>query len=172
MSDADRFWAKVDRSGDCWLWTAAVDRKGYGRFSVGGQRDAQGNRRNGMVGAHRFSCELEHGPIGDTRLWVLHRCDTPACVRPNHLFLGTPLDNVRDMDGKGRRINGQLRGTAHPNSVLTERAVREIFALYRAGGVTQAALAKKFGVCLSTVNHLFTGRLWGHLGLHKEASRC
>lgn len=106
----ERFWSKVDRKGDCWLWLGALDRKGYGRFSVGNSRHADGSRRNSMVAAHRFSFEQTGGPAGS--LFVLHRCDNPRCVRPEHLFLGTNLDNVRDMDAKGRRP-GQDRGARH-----------------------------------------------------------
>lgn len=87
----DRFWNKVDRSGDCWTWQGSRDRKGYGRVSV--------NQR--PVLAHRFSWTLSHGPIPDG-LCVLHKCDNPPCVNPEHLFLGTIADNNRDMVAKGR----------------------------------------------------------------------
>ncbi len=160
---------KVDTSGDCWTWLGATDEKGYGRFSIGGSHKADGSRRNSMVAAHRFSYEAHIGPIprfsGDERICVLHRCDNPACVRPEHLFLGTDRDNVHDMDRKGRRVNGQLRGSRHPGAILTEEQVRTIVDLHRIRGVSQAQLSREFGVCTSTVNHIFTGRLWKHLGL-------
>lgn len=162
-----RFMRKVDSSGECWTWLGAKDRKGYGRFSIGNSRGPDGTRRNSMVAAHRLSYEIHVGPIptSEVKLFVLHRCDNPACVRPDHLFLGTNADNVHDMDRKGRRVNAQLRGSAHPLAVLTEEKVRSIVELHRARGVTQAQLSRDFGVCRSTVNHIFTGRLWGHLGL-------
>ena len=75
----------------CWEWTGSKNDKGYGR--VYADRDEKR--------AHRAMWEQAHGPVPDG-LWVLHRCDNPPCVNPDHLFLGTPLDNVRDMMAKGR----------------------------------------------------------------------
>ncbi len=77
----------------CWLWMGSTRSGGYGGFHVGGTT---------KVGAHRYAYERANGPIPHG-LWVLHRCDTPTCVRPDHLFLGTAIDNYRDMVAKGRR---------------------------------------------------------------------
>lgn len=105
----ERFWAKVDKSGDCWVWTAAVVGSrnpkykrigGYGAFGVGGK----------VRRAHRVSWELANGPIPDGAL-VCHSCDNRSCVRPSHLFIGDQSDNVHDMDAKGRRVN--------PGSLMT-----------------------------------------------------
>lgn len=92
-----RFWSHVDKTGDCWLWTASVfkDRYGYGKFNAASEKPTR------VVYAHRFSWELANGPIPDG-LWVLHHCDNPPCVRPDHLFLGTQSANVADMHSKGR----------------------------------------------------------------------
>ena len=160
-----RFWSKVDRSGECWSWLGALDRKGYGRFSVGNSRGPNGTRCNSMVAAHRFSYEQAFGSAAG--LFVLHRCDNPRCVRPEHLFLGTNLDNVRDMDAKGRRVTVVKRGSSHANAVLDEDKVRSIFRQHRVEGVTQAELARRHGVSRGAINHIFTGRLWAHLGLLK-----
>lgn len=87
---ADRFWAKVAKGDDCWLWTGAVagyPGNDYGAFNKGK--------------AHRFSWELHRGPI-PAGLFVLHKCDVTRCVRPDHLFLGTQKDNMQDMVAKGR----------------------------------------------------------------------
>lgn len=102
-----RFWAKVNKTDRCWLWTGAGGEKGHGVFSWDGRQG----------GAHRFSWELHKGPIPDG-LHVLHNCpdgDNPACVNPAHLWLGTIADNNRDMFAKGRGAVGdqhpaRLRG--------------------------------------------------------------
>jgi hypothetical protein len=94
----ERFWSKVDKSGECWLWLGAKGDKGHGLFWFAGRQD----------GAHRVSYILAHGPIPDG-FWVLHNCpdgDEPSCVRPAHLWLGTVTDNNRDMFAKGRGAVG------------------------------------------------------------------
>lgn len=158
-----RFMAKVAvQENGCWMWTGGKDRKGYGLFSVGPSRNPDGSRRNSMKAAHRVSYELFNGGIPDG-LFVLHKCDTPGCVNPEHLFLGTNLDNVRDMDSKGRRVNGPSYGSDHGNAVLDEKQVLEIMELLKARKPTQKEIAKMYGVAHSTINHIATGRLWSHL---------
>lgn len=90
---AVRFWAKVEKTPTCWEWRGATV-TGYGHISMGG---VLGKIRL----AHRISWEMHNGPIPDG-LHVCHRCDNPKCVRPDHLFLGTDLDNAQDRDAKGR----------------------------------------------------------------------
>jgi hypothetical protein len=109
-----RFWKSVNKDGYCWLWTRKPDAYGYGVFSVNGRHTR----------AHRFSWELHHGPVPDG-LWVLHKCDTPACVRPDHLFIGTQMDNVTDMIAKGR-----YRGIA-PKNIREDRACQWCGKRYR-----------------------------------------
>ena len=93
--DEIRFWSKVDRSGDCWEWMAYRLPKGYGTMRIA-------NRRKGL--AHRISWEIHFGPI-PTGMHVLHKCDNPPCVNPDHLMLGTAADNIHDMVDKGRHSN-------------------------------------------------------------------
>lgn len=89
-----RFWSKVALTESCWLWTGATTPFGHGTIWLGSSGEGRGY-------AHRVSWELAHGPI-PVDVCVLHHCDTPACVRPEHLFLGTQADNMRDMASKGR----------------------------------------------------------------------
>lgn len=167
--DIDRFFAKVEKTPGCWLWLGATDRKSYGRFSVGGSRHPDGTRRNSMVAAHRFSFELQEGPIpagdGFHGTCVLHRCDNPRCVNPEHLFLGSNADNVRDMISKGRARPNPPKGSAHKLAKLNEEQVRQIVCRYSIEKISQKRLANEFGVCLATVSHILTGRNWSHLGL-------
>lgn len=108
VPDASRFWSKVDRRADgCWTWTSQRDASGYGLFWIGGR-----TRR-----AHRIAFLLGGGTLTEG-FCVLHRCDNPPCVRPDHLFLGTQRDNLRDAVRKGRRHPalyhlGHFK--AHPN---------------------------------------------------------
>lgn len=87
-SRRERFWSHVNKDGDCWLWTGSLNNHGYGTFGSGEL-------------SHRISWVFAYGtiPVG---LFVLHHCDNPLCIRPEHLFLGTQSDNVRDMLAKGR----------------------------------------------------------------------
>ena len=107
---ASRFWAKVNKRGPvhpvlktpCWLWVRKGDsRSGYGRFYSGDQYHV----------ASRFAYQLANGAVPEG-LWVLHRCDTPRCVNPEHLFLGTHDDNMADLRAKGRG-NSQHRDQSH-----------------------------------------------------------
>jgi HNH endonuclease len=126
------FWSKVIRSeGDgCWIWTGAMSGDGYGQLGVLGWR----------TGAHRFSYELTNGAI-ESGLRVLHRCDNPPCVRPNHLFVGTQADNVLDMVSKGRR--SPTVGARNPNAKLSDD---QVMAIRASTGRTDADLGREFGV--------------------------
>lgn len=92
---ANRFWSKVDKSGECWTWMRSTHRGGYGSFTV--FRDGSFKK----VRAPRMAYELTHGTI-DPSLVICHKCDNPRCVRPDHLLLGTQDDNLKDMSAKGR----------------------------------------------------------------------
>lgn len=92
---AKRLWAKVTRSDGCWIWTGATHPNGYGHLR------GEGGVAAPFVYAHRAVYELTFGPIPDG-LSVCHTCDNPRCVRPDHLWLGTASDNMRDCVAKGR----------------------------------------------------------------------
>ncbi|MCK9496739.1 MAG: HNH endonuclease [Dehalococcoidia bacterium] len=164
---ADRFWSKVDQNGPipehvpslgpCWVWTASRN-KGYGQF----------NRDGRPVPAHRVSYELAHGPVPDG-LFVMHRCDNRACVRPEHLAPGTPAENTADMDNKGRRINVPQVGESHGCARLTEEEVIEIRRRVSTGEKSRL-VAADYGVSRETVSAIKTGRLWKHLLRGAEAA--
>jgi DNA-directed RNA polymerase specialized sigma24 family protein len=141
-----RFWEKVNRTPDCWTWTGAANRTGYGSV----------RRRPHMYAAHRLSYEFAYGPIPEG-LWVLHRCDNPPCVRPDHLFLGTQRENNEDCSRKQRR---RRIGTA--GAKLTELYVRQIRSLY-IGGLTQREIAERFAVTQVTVSNVIRGRTYNYV---------
>lgn len=119
-----RFWGKVDTTGECWEWRGAKSRGGYGYMI----RYRDGKPRSYL--AHRVSWEIAHGPI-PAGLLVCHHCDNPGCVRPDHLFVGTDADNSRDMWSKGR--GRPPRGFNHPRATLTWAQVCEIRAQFAHG---------------------------------------
>lgn len=130
----------------CWLWTGYINkRSGYGIFS----------RKGKSVQAH---CESYKTFKGDTNgLCVLHTCDVRSCVNPDHLFLGTRTDNIRDMDKKGRR--NTPKGEAHRWSILTQQQVDEIRELPKTMG-SGAFLARKYGVSNVTICSIRKGTRW------------
>jgi hypothetical protein len=151
----DRFWSRVDKSGDCWVWTAATTNGGYGVIRDTG--------RNGkIIRAHRLSWELHNGPI-PAGIEVCHRCDNPPCVNPAHLFLGTHQDNVTDTVNKGRASGGGPRGSLHHQAKLTEAQVLDIRAVYAAGAASQRQLARKYNVDRGTIQHIVKRMVWTHI---------
>lgn len=141
----DAYVSPPDSDG-CWLWTGGVTNGGYGRFRLNGS----------TVMAHRYSFSREHGPI-PAGMYVLHRCDVPACVRPDHLFLGSLKTNTQDMIAKGRKR--QVRGESHGRSKITEQTVVAI----RAATGTQMEIAERFGVTQPLVSMIRSKKIWSHV---------
>lgn len=134
----------------CHLWTGYVSRGGYGRIGAGG-----GNA--GMLATHRVAWELYCGPIPDG-LQVLHRCDTPSCCNPDHLFVGSIADNMADRTAKGRGVRGERAGLAK----LTEALVMEARRL-RAEGLPYAEIGRRIGISQSHAYRVCAGLRWKHV---------
>jgi hypothetical protein len=135
----ERFMEKVQITDSCWLWLAVKNQDGYGRFRHGKK----------LYSAHRVSYELHIGPIPEG-LCVLHSCDTPACVNPSHLFLGTQNDNIQDMERKGR--------AKHPKNTRQKvKVTREMYkdiVYFEFIGKSQTFIANKFGISQAYVGKL------------------
>ncbi|HEX6537480.1 MAG TPA: HNH endonuclease [Gemmatimonadaceae bacterium] len=150
LNPAAVFWSKVHKTDSCWLWTGDTFNKEYGRFGIDGRQQP----------AHRVAWQLTHGPIPEG-LFVCHNCpdgDNPLCVNPEHLFLGTHVDNMADKVRKGRasRTRGERSGTAK----LTQDRADEIRHRHARGGVSRAALAREYGVSQSTISAIILRRRW------------
>lgn len=146
-SSIGRFWSRVDKSGECWIWTGAKTAAGYGEIYLDGR----------MVYAHRLSSEMAEGPIPEG-IFILHKCDRPDCVKPEHLFRGTHQANMDDMWAKGRGNPGRHPfGDEHPRAKVTDDQVVEI-RRRRWAGESRATLAAEFGITPQYVGDLATGR--------------
>lgn len=157
---SSRFWRYVHKTEDCWLWTGVL--KGTGRNKYGILAMATGTSiRHKNEGAHRVSWKIHFGEI-PPGMFVCHRCDNPQCVRPDHLFLGTNKINMQDMAAKGRGKPPDNRGSRHGMSRLTEPEVVEIRLLF-SNGSRACELAERFGVALSTIYSVTSGRHWMHV---------
>lgn len=142
----------------CWLFTGALNESGYG--IVG-----KGSRGAGVDRAHRITYQHYVGPIPDS-LFVCHHCDVPSCCNPEHLFIGTNDENMRDCRAKGRDAkppkNPHVVGEVHPGHKLIAAQVLEMRAL-RAKGHTLRSLADRYGIGDPTVHRITTGKSWKHL---------
>lgn len=140
------------QQGECLIWSASKLGPHYGGVKFAGK----------MRRAHRVSYELHFGAI-PLRMVVMHRCDNPLCIRPEHLRLGTQAENVADMWAKGRqRI---LTGEAHPRAKLKAEQVAAIRARYkpRSKKNGQHALAREFGVSRPVIAGIVAGTLWASI---------
>jgi hypothetical protein len=156
---AERFWSHVERGEGCWLWTGSRQYgHRYGLTTVAGKTRL----------AHRVAWELTNGPIPDG-LYVCHRCDNPPCVRPDHLFLGTPSVNNLDAVAKRHNIHAAAperlaRGERVNTAKLTEDDVRAIRARAAAGGVTYRQLADEYGLRdVKGIYLIVNRRTWRHV---------
>jgi len=187
LPNEDRFWPKVDKSAGpekCWIWKGAMYPNGYGGFAM---RDFEkGVAKSGY--AHRAAYILSFGAI-PRKLHVCHTCDVRNCVNPDHLFLGTATDNIRDCISKGRNARGPTHGLVknpsaaargerhssvlHPEKVpkgskhwgtkLTEADIPKIRAMHIPRIFTCKMIAEKFGVGKSAIVHIIAGDRWKHV---------
>lgn len=148
----DRFNSKVDIRGpnDCWNWTAYKIPTGYGQYWADGT----------MKSSHRIAWEIANGPIPDG-MFVCHKCDNKTCVNPNHLFLGSHQDNMKDRNSKGRQA--KLTGILNGQSKLTEEQVLAIRSFYATGSYTQTELGERFGVSHQQIGYIVNRKLWTHI---------
>lgn len=150
-----RFWKHVQKTANCWLWTAHCYPNGYGGFSMGEGAKAY---------AHRYSWELHNGPI-PAGLLVCHKCDVRNCVNPEHLFLGTPTDNMQDMLAKGRQGITGAKGSRNGRAKLTENEVLRLRHEYKRSPRTRKELALTYGISKAQVTSILNYNTWAHLPL-------
>lgn len=151
-----RFWSKVNKTFFCWDWTGLKSPGKYGGYGIFAIKPHN-------VRAHRWAWESIYGPIPEGR-FICHTCDNPSCVRPSHLFLGTPRMNSLDMARKGRcgpqrypeRYAGELNGRAK----ITKDEALEIRREYKNSNVEQEELARKYGISKSQVSKITLNNAW------------
>lgn len=161
----ERFWKYVQQTEDedeCWEWQGGRNDRGYGKFWLNGK----------TIPAHRAVYEFEIGPI-PKGLIVCHRCDSPPCVNPTHLFLGTNASNSADMVGKSRQSKGKdhvvailpnrPRGSQHHNARFTEEQVIEMRRLYDSGEWSQRRIARKYNASQPVIQRIVTRNAWTHI---------
>lgn len=154
----ENFWKRVTKTESCWLFNQTKKTK-YGAVHFSGD----------SFGAHQFSWKLHFGAIPQG-FFVCHKCDVKNCVKPDHLFLGTPKDNIQDCMAKGRfkppPRNPNNRGERTWLAKLTEQQVREIYLTCvnakRRSGLRKAA-AEKHGVDMATIYDICARRTWRHV---------
>lgn len=139
----------------CWIWRWSFTKRGYGRANYKGK----------AIYAHRLSYLIFNGEIPD-KMFVCHKCDTPLCVNPAHLFAGTPKENSEDRDKKGRSrtvVGKRYKGESHSRSVLKDHEVIEIRNLYERNNISQREIAKKFNVVMQTISAIVNRKTWTHI---------
>ena len=145
-----RFWKKVDKTSTCWNWIGNKTRLGYGQIGLGGTEGK-------ICLAHRISYELAHGVI-PKGLCILHKCDNPACVNPEHLWAGTQQENIRDRCLKGRSEGS--KGEKNGKAKLNRKLVKEIRELYKTNEFSHTGLAEVFNVSKATIYYIINNKHW------------
>ena len=154
-----RFWEKVKRGQGCWEWTGSKDPCGYGHIFI-----KWSSGKPVSDGAHRVSWIIHNGKLPRGK-HVLHKCDNPGCVRPDHLWIGTHQDNMADRQKKGRSRGAP--GETNSHAKLTQEQVDEIRRLFvpnrnrpKNQPNTTRDLARRYGVTPSQIYHVYRGWSW------------
>ena len=144
------FKKNIKKTDYCWIWQGTTDKDGYGKFS------------SDWLRAHRFSWELHNNKKIPKGMFVLHSCDNPPCVNPEHLSLGTHKDNMRDAKRKGRKYVKDFIGSDNNNAKLKEKQVKKIKNMIK-NKIKDAEIAKEYNVtpgCIATIRR---GERWQHV---------
>lgn len=148
----DRFWSKVRKTDTCWLWLAQLNTQGYGVFHY--HRRGHPAYRSPQIYAHRLSWMFENGQFPEG-LEIIHKCDTPACINPDHLTIGTHGENMRDMVYKKRHQYGEN----HALAKLNVDVIRQI----RNDPRSSRKAAPDYRIAASTIRGIRNGRHWKHV---------
>lgn len=141
------FWSYVTKTATCWVWRGCRNKDGYGRIRWQGRTQS----------AHRISWMITHGRKLIDGEQVLHHCDNPPCVNPNHLWVGTISQNMLDAFKKARKHNN---GEWNPHATLTALQTQQIRAQFQTGLFKRASLARQYGVNWSTIDRIIKGVAW------------
>jgi hypothetical protein len=148
---AERFWRKVDRTlgqgprGECWEWLGCRTPKRYGLTNYKGKTER----------THRVAFFLTNG---ETKKWVLHKCDNPPCCKPEHLYAGVRKDNLRDMDERNRRAKGQLIVTAK-----VDEHIVQLIRQKRSAGASRKEISEELGISRQIIGFIDRGQTWKHV---------
>lgn len=148
---------EIDPATGCWNWTAGLTSRGYGKIKFGGKTYA----------VHRLAAILWCGLDPESRLQACHSCDNPRCFNPEHLFPGTNLENVQDMMAKGRHHFGSNHYAARLQASDIPTIRRRL-----AIGDGPTAIARSYGVHVSAIRHIASGKNWKHLPAESEVPAC
>lgn len=158
LSDRERFFSQVEKNGPiireeigpCWIWTGSKTHDGYGKVRMMGRE----------FRAHRASWVLRYGFIRPDVI-ACHRCDNPPCVNPDHLFIGSVADNMRDMKLKGRAKGPP---SAKTNTAVLDDETAFLVRVLRADGWGRKELASRFGLTTTSIDNVVSGRTWKRVG--------
>lgn len=151
-SPRERLWQRVIKTDGCWMWTGSKAGAGYGVMQV----------NHAHIYVHRLSWEIRNGGPIPEGMEVMHECDTPACVRPDHLKLGTHDENMKDMITKGRRNARGAIGERNSGAILTTNDVLRIRYL-RGRGWKVVQIAEAFCIGTRAIGRVLLRRSWGHV---------